>query len=179
MSIGRLLICKCTLMSRVKFKACHQSAPALLSVLCVYLFKPSVWPQQAAVLREGGLERLVAAAAAMEPGLRCNGVWALQNLVHAASLAVKAALLGALPWPAASTLLSDPEPDIQARVRMQLAPCCCRPSGDARYRRTSLIVGSEVSIVCTGGAGAMCTTHCTRCLNDENNKMKQNCIRIG
>ncbi len=109
----------------------------------VYLFKPSVSPQQAAVLREGGLERLVAAAAAMEPVLRCNGVWALQNLVHAAPLAVKAALLGALPWPAASTLLSDPEPDIQARVRMQLAPCCCRPSSDARYRRTSLVVGSK------------------------------------
>lgn len=65
------------------------------------------------MLREGGLEQLVAASTAMGARLRCNGVWAMQNLAHAAPLSVKSAVLAALPWPAATALLSDPEPDVQ------------------------------------------------------------------
>lgn len=71
------------------------------------------------MLQEGGLEQLVAASAAMEPGLRCNGVWAMQNLAHTAQLPVKAAMLAALPWPAAFALLSDPEPDVQVCYVLQ------------------------------------------------------------
>ena len=65
------------------------------------------------MLQEGGLEQLVAASAAMEPALRRSGVWAMQNLAHGAQLPVKLLILTALPWPAVSALLSDPEPDVQ------------------------------------------------------------------
>ena len=89
------------------------------------------------MLAEGGLERLVAVSSAMEPGLRRNGVWALQNLAHAAPLPVKASLLAALSWPAASALLSDPEPEIQVGCQTPPHSCCAPTFTDQRVSFTS------------------------------------------
>lgn len=106
---------------------------------------------QDAVLQEGGLEQLVAASAAMEPGLRRSGVWAMQNLAHGAQLPVKLRVLMALPWPAVAALLSDPEPDVQVgRLAAQvLLPTRCRRNDViGRHLGSCLGAGSTPAALC-------------------------------
>jgi hypothetical protein len=108
-----------------------------------------------AVLREGGLEQLVAASTAMEPGLRRSGVWAMQNLAHSAQLPIKLAILTALPWPAVSALLSDPEPDVQVstvvgRLRLPLWCSTILSPGSA-----GLPKGTGANDACSKMAAAM------------------------
>lgn len=71
-----------------------------------------------AVVREGGLPRLVDAAQSMDSTLRLNGIWAAQNFAHKADLASKKALLEALPWDTFRSLLTDSDATVQVRKSM-------------------------------------------------------------